>query len=218
MRPSNTIKLKLDDKLFKYVPFKGVFTYLVKEVRSYSDNEQYEIECQDCSDHTKCRLLVCQVDNSKTFQYVAILNDEDEKQYYWHNDQDRYFYQSKKECKLNEGQNLLTNVVNGNLGISPGKSTDARLRINASPKIKFFHGSKFRPWIIPVGLEINILGVPSNAVSVLNSGMQFGTGAEYELFRGIVLGADARYHYATSSIDGTVTNGVSTGGYVGFKF
>lgn len=116
------------------------------------------------------------------------------------------------------GQNLLTNVVNGNLGISPGKSTDARLRINASPKIKFFHGSKFRPWIIPVGLEINILGVPSNAVSVLNSGMQFGTGAEYELFRGIVLGADARYHYATSSIDGTVTNGVSTGGYVGFKF
>ena len=108
MRPSNTIKLKLDDKLFKYVPFKGVFTYLVKEVRSYSDNEQYEIECQDCSDHTKCRLLVCQVDNSKTFQYVAILNDEDEKQYYWHNDQDRYFYQSKKECKLNEGQNLLT--------------------------------------------------------------------------------------------------------------
>jgi opacity protein-like surface antigen len=98
------------------------------------------------------------------------------------------------------------------------RSTDARLRLNASPKIKFLYGSKFRPWIIPVGLELNVLGVPSNAVSVLSSGMQFGAGAEYELFRGIVLGTDFRYHYATGSVDGTVTNGVSAGGYVGFKF
>ena len=99
-----------------------------------------------------------------------------------------------------------------------GIATDSRLRINASPKIKFNHGGKLRPWLIPVGMEINILGVPSNAVSVLNSGMQFGGGAEYDLFRGIVLGADVRYHYATSTTDGVNTNGVSTGGYVGFKF
>lgn len=97
-------------------------------------------------------------------------------------------------------------------------ATDARLRINASPKIKFMHDSKLRPWIIPVGLELNILGVPSNAVSVLNSGMQFGAGAEYDLFRGIVLGSDVRYHYSTSKIDGTTTDGFSAGGYVGFKF
>ena len=102
--------------------------------------------------------------------------------------------------------------------VNPSTSTDARLRLNASPKIKFNHGGKLRPWLIPVGLEINILGVPSNAVSVLNSGMQFGGGAEYDIFRGIVLGGDVRYHYATSNIDGVNTNGVSTGGYVGFKF
>ncbi|PPD31083.1 MAG: hypothetical protein CTY19_14770 [Methylomonas sp.] len=99
-----------------------------------------------------------------------------------------------------------------------GTSTDARLRINASPKIKFMHGSKFRPWLIPVGLDVNILGVPSNAVSVLNAGMNFGAGAEYELYRGIVLGADTRYHYMTSKIDGTPNNGFSAGGYLGFKF
>ena len=97
-------------------------------------------------------------------------------------------------------------------------STDARLRINASPKIKFMHGSKLRPWIIPVGLDINILGVPSNAVSVLSTGMQFGGGAEYDIFRGIVLGADARYHYSTGNVNGTPTDGFTTGGYVGFKF
>lgn len=99
-----------------------------------------------------------------------------------------------------------------------GTATDARLRINASPKIKFMHGSKFRPWLIPVGLDINILGVPSNAVSVLNAGMNFGAGAEYDIFRGIVVGADTRYHYSTSKLDGTPTDGFSAGGYVGFKF
>ncbi|CAD6872861.1 hypothetical protein EBB_05935 [Methylomonas sp. EbB] len=98
------------------------------------------------------------------------------------------------------------------------KATDARLRINASPKIKFMHGSKFRPWLIPVGLDINILGVPSNAVSVLNAGMNFGAGAEYDIFRGIVLGSDVRYHYSTSKLDGTPTDGFSAGGYLGFKF
>ena len=56
------------------------------------------------------------------------------------------------------------------------------------------------------------------AVSVLNSGMQFGGGAEYDIWRGIVLGTDVRYHYATSNVDGVNTNGVSTGGYIGFKF
>ncbi|MEY4211592.1 MAG: hypothetical protein RLZ92_1973 [Pseudomonadota bacterium] len=98
------------------------------------------------------------------------------------------------------------------------KSTDSRLRISAAPKIKFMHGSKLRPWLIPAGLDINILGVPSNAVSVLNAGLQSGAGVEYDLFRGIVVGADARYHYSTSKLDGTNTDGFTTGGYVGFKF
>lgn len=105
-----------------------------------------------------------------------------------------------------------------NLNAGNGTATDARLRINASPKIKFMHDSKLRPWIIPVGLDINILGVPSNAVSVLNAGMNFGAGAEYDIFRGIVLGTDVRYHYSTSRLDGTPTDGLSAGGYVGFKF
>jgi hypothetical protein len=98
------------------------------------------------------------------------------------------------------------------------KSTDSRLRISAAPKIKFMHGSRLRPWLIPAGLDINILGVPSNAVSVLNAGLQSGAGFEYDIFRGIVLGTDVRYHYSTSKLDGTPTDGFTTGGYVGFKF
>jgi hypothetical protein len=126
------------------------------------------------------------------------------------------------------GQNALTNgtltalqTANSEtivLDAGNGKSTDSRLRLSASPKIKFMYGSRFRPWLIPVGLDINILGVPSNAVSVLNAGMQSGGGIEYDLYKGIVIGSDVRYHYSTSKLDGTPTNAFSAGGYLGFKF
>ncbi len=117
-------------------------------------------------------------------------------------------------------QGYYTNAAGAGQFVSTDNTsaTDARLRINASPKIKFMHGSKLRPWIIPVGLDINILGVPSNAVSVLNAGMNFGAGVDYEIWRGIVIGADTRYHYSTSTLDGTPTDGLNAGGYVGFKF
>ncbi|OAI20799.1 hypothetical protein A1359_20425 [Methylomonas lenta] len=106
----------------------------------------------------------------------------------------------------------------GQAGLTNQTSTDSRLRLSASPKIKFMYGSRFRPWLIPVGLDINILGVPSNAVSVLNAGMQSGGGIEYDLYKGIVIGSDVRYHYSTSKLDGTPTNVFSAGGYLGFKF
>lgn len=115
-----------------------------------------------------------------------------------------------------KGWNALTGTVH--TPTNGQYSSDSRLRINASPKIKFMHGSKFRPWLIPVGLDINVLGVPTNAVSVLSSGMNFGAGAEYDLFRGIVLGTDIRYHYSTGKLDGTPVDGFNAGGYVGFKF
>ncbi|WP_340122421.1 hypothetical protein [Methylobacter svalbardensis] len=92
------------------------------------------------------------------------------------------------------------------------------LRINASPKIKFMHGSKFRPWLIPVGLDMNIISPPSDAVTVLNTGMQFGVGAEYELLKGIVIGADGRYHHTFDDVDGVDTDGFTLGGSLGFKF
>jgi opacity protein-like surface antigen len=93
-----------------------------------------------------------------------------------------------------------------------------QLRLSASPKIKFMHGSKLRPWLIPAGLDINIISPPSNAITVMNTGMQFGTGVDYELFRGIVIGADGRYHHSFDDVDGVDTDGFTLGGSVGFKF
>ena len=92
------------------------------------------------------------------------------------------------------------------------------LRVSAAPKIKFMHGSAVRPWIIPVGIDFNIISPPSDAVTVLNTGMQFGAGVDIDLFAGIVAGLDGRYHWTPDNIDGVDTDGFTLGGSVGFRF
>ncbi|WP_431065642.1 hypothetical protein [Methylotuvimicrobium sp.] len=119
----------------------------------------------------------------------------------------------------------ITALDTANGGTVPGAGTNLQesvtvnqLRISAAPKIKFMHGSKFRPWLIPVGLDLNIISPPSDAVTVLNTGMQFGLGAEYELYRGIMIGADGRYHHSFDDVDGVDTDGFTLGGSIGFQF
>ncbi len=119
----------------------------------------------------------------------------------------------------------LDNVVTTLAGAAPSPGLDVQqsvtvnmLRVSAAPKIKFMHGSKLRPWIIPVGIDLNIISPPSDAVTVLNTGMQFGAGVEYNLFRGIVAGLDGRYHWTPDDIDGVDTDGFTLGGSVGFHF
>ncbi|MDP2381961.1 MAG: hypothetical protein Q8N00_04085 [Nitrospirota bacterium] len=34
------------------------------------------------------------------------------------------------------------------------------LTMNIAPKLKFMEGNKFRPWIIPVGLDFHVISSP----------------------------------------------------------
>jgi len=101
---------------------------------------------------------------------------------------------------------------------SRGFATVNQVTLAASPKVKFMKGSAFRPWLIPVGFEINVISPPSDGITVLNPGMQFGLGADYNIWKNLYVGADARYHYAPGSVDGINTNGLTAGGYVGIGF
>ncbi|MDO9215312.1 MAG: porin family protein [Methylococcales bacterium] len=115
----------------------------------------------------------------------------------------------------------VANAVNiAGLGISANtqRATVNQFTLAASPKIKFMKGSSFRPWIIPVGFEINVISPPSDAITVLNPGMQFGLGADYKIWKDIYIGADARYHQTLNSSDGVRTNGLTAGGYLGLGF
>jgi opacity protein-like surface antigen len=94
----------------------------------------------------------------------------------------------------------------------------SQLTLTAAPKIKFMKGSKFRPWLIPIGLGLHVISPPSNGVTVLNPGMMFGAGAEYQVWKAMHVGADVRYHLTGRSVDGVNTDGLTAGGYLGIGF
>ncbi len=113
----------------------------------------------------------------------------------------------------------VTNAVGFNLPAANTQgATVNMLRLSASPKIKFLKDKPFRPWLLPVGFELDVISPPSNAITVLTPAMQFGAGADYRVWKDIFIGADARYHYAPGSVDGVNVNGVTAGGYIGIGF
>ena len=113
-----------------------------------------------------------------------------------------------------------TSSVGGLTGPASATASQSMLRISTSPKIKFMKGSKFRPWVIPVGFTFNIVSPPSqaNTITHLKPGMNFGTGMDYNIWKSLYIGADVRYYLATSSLDGTNVNGLTAGGQLGFGF
>ncbi len=111
-----------------------------------------------------------------------------------------------------EFQDRITSPLTGQ-GLTVNQFTLA-----ASPKVKLFKGSDFRPWLIPAGLEINVISPPSSGVTYINPGIQFGAGADYKIWKDLYAGIDARYHLSLDANDGVRTDGVSAGGYLGFGF
>ncbi len=82
-----------------------------------------------------------------------------------------------------------------------GKDNLSMFTFTASPKFKFMEGSRFRPWVIPAGLDISVVNPPSDSANYLDVGVVFAAGAEYELTPGIKLGIDGRYHFLADFTD-----------------
>jgi hypothetical protein len=133
-------------------------------------------------------------------------------------------YKQYAQGSKNGISGTVANAANvGVLGLAPltvnsQTATVSQFTLAASPKIKFLKGTAFRPWLIPVGLEVNVISPPSNAITVLNPGMQFGLGADYKIWKDLYVGADARYHLTLGTSDGVRTDGFTTGGYLGIGF
>jgi len=137
-----------------------------------------------------------------------------------------------KELGTTEGNVLADNnsaVTNAVLDVVTGRPPTAiapnsrsvtvnQFSLSAAPKIKFFKGEKFRPWIIPVGFNIDVISPPSESITVLQSGMMFGVGADYNIWKSIYVGADIRYRTSFSTIDGVDADGYTAGGYLGIGF
>jgi len=103
---------------------------------------------------------------------------------------------------------------------APAHASQSMFRITAAPKIKFFEGSKLRPWIIPTGFTLNVISPPSqlNSITELMPAMHFGAGVDYNIWKSIYVGTDVRYNMAFGTLNGTNVNGLTAGGSVGFGF
>jgi hypothetical protein len=91
------------------------------------------------------------------------------------------------------------------------------LTVDVAPKIMFMEGSRFRPWIIPAGLDFHVISPPSNDSTYLDIGVQFAVGAQYRIWKAFHIGVDGRYHIATGQTDTTNDFG-TVGGYLGIAF
>jgi opacity protein-like surface antigen len=99
----------------------------------------------------------------------------------------------------------------------PAKTQLTSVTIDVSPKIKFMEGSAFRPWIIPIGLDIMVISPPSNQTQYLDVGVEFGVGAEYEVWKAFKIGLEGRYHLMANTTNTTNSYG-QVGPYVGISF
>lgn len=109
-----------------------------------------------------------------------------------------------------------TQLAGGTL--NPRKVTVSQFTLTAAPKIRFLEGNRFRPWIIPAGLALHVISPPSESITVLQPSVMFGAGADYNIWKAIYIGADARYQLAGGKIDGVNINGFTVGGYLGIGF
>ena len=91
------------------------------------------------------------------------------------------------------------------------------LTVSISPKLMFMEGSRFRPWIIPAGLDFHVISPPSNDTTVLDIGVQFAAGAQYRVWKALHLGLDGRFHLASGET-GTTNNFGTMGAYLGIGF
>ncbi len=106
--------------------------------------------------------------------------------------------------------------------------------LSASPKVKFNTGTIFTPWVIPFGLSVNVISPPSSGVTVLNPGLMLGVGGEFAIWKALIAGVDFRYNFTGGDLSyhnqvglnglplvqlkGVSTDGLTAGGYFGFKF
>lgn len=101
--------LKIGDDIYLHNGFR-LLEYKVYEVRETQDSIQYAIQCQSCTGHEPCKLLIVKVApiDDNHYRFVSMLNhcDTDEEDYedekyqcYTHDTSDyHYFCETKEEA------------------------------------------------------------------------------------------------------------------------
>jgi hypothetical protein len=121
------------------------------------------------------------------------------------------------------GGALGTPAGQGPYGSCSNTVSVTQIKITASPKIRF-NGLKdaffgFQPWLIPGGFTINVQSPPSDGVTYIAPGVQFGAGADLTVFKNISVGFSGLYNMVSDGqLDGSRISGYEIGGTVGFSY
>ena len=99
------MNIKINDKFYRYIDCGGVFEYIVKGVRNYGDDTQYELECQTCNHGPDKCLLLCAVSDYRKLEFVKMLKDEDGEQKHWHNSSGS-FLATQNEALVEKGKRM----------------------------------------------------------------------------------------------------------------
>ncbi|MFN5745514.1 MAG: hypothetical protein ACK443_05430 [Methylococcaceae bacterium] len=123
----------------------------------------------------------------------------------------------------NNGAQNIVPVMAKKLGLNPQDRhlrgvTLSQFTLSASPKIKFMHGSDFRPWIIPVGMSFSFISPSSDSGTNVGPGVMFGTGFDYNFWDDLFVGMDGRYNWVANEMDGVKASYYQVGGYIGAGF
>lgn len=112
----------------------------------------------------------------------------------------------------------VTQATSALLGAAAQSSVDlTELNVGVSPKVKWDTLGRFRPWLIPVGLNFLVSSPPSNDTTYLDLGVNFGTGVDFEVLPWLNVGVDGRYVLGFE-FNNTNTSYLSLGGNVGLNF
>lgn len=123
----------------------------------------------------------------------------------------------------NNGAQNIVPVMASKLGLNPQNRhlrgvTLSQFTLSASPKIKFMHGSDFRPWMIPVGMTFSFISPSSDSGTHVGPGVMFGAGFDYNFWDDLFVGMDGRYNWVANEMDGVKASYYQVGGYIGAGF
>jgi len=122
-----------------------------------------------------------------------------------------------------EDDGAVCSAGTGAYGSCVGTVSVSQIKITASPKIRFAGLADslmgIEPWIMPAGFTLNVISPPSDGVTYIAPGVQFGAGFDIPVFKNITVGAEGMYNNVDEQpLDGSRISGYEIGGTVGFKF
>ncbi len=88
------------DKLWRYQGLGRIAQYTVTGIMQRADLTLYEVECGNCNHGWKCRILITEYAKTESYEYAAMVNDQDGEQDCWHRTHgaDSRYYTTKIDC------------------------------------------------------------------------------------------------------------------------